>query len=140
MSNARYTFDIHHIRIGISQCFQENRLRIILYGPFQLFFIKGIHEGSGHAEIRKSMGQEIISPSIYVFGSHNMLTLLRQILEGIGDGRRPRCNGKRRAASLQRRHSALKYVLCGIGQPSVNITAGRKGKSAGRILTIMEYI
>ena len=140
MGYAGNPFDIHHIGIRIPQCLQENSLRIFTDCTFQFFFVKGINKSSYHPEIRKGMCQKIICAAIYVPGRHNMISLMGQILKGIGNRRRSRCHRQGSASSLQSRHPPFKYIFRRIGQSTVYITACGKGKSVGSILAVMKYI
>ena len=122
MGNFRNCFNIYHIRIGISQSFNKHSFCIILNGCFQLSVIKNIYKGGCDPILGKCVEKQVKGSSVNIFCRNNMTTVLRHILNGIGNSCCPGSYCKSCRSSLQGCHPFLKNILSGIGQPSVNIS------------------
>ena len=84
------------------------------------------------------MGKKVIGPAIDGCCGHNVVILMAKGLDGIADGRRPRCGHKCSHAAFQCSKAFFKDIACWIPQPAVNETSILQGKTVrclGRILT-----
>ena len=141
VSDPGQLFQIRHIRMGISQSLCKNRFCIFPYFLFKsLFILRICKAGCNTAGQRKGMGQKIISSSIDPFGGYDMFPCFCQGLKSIGNGCRSRSSSQSPRSSLQSRHSLFKYFLCGIGQPSVNISRLLESKPFCSLATAVKHI
>ena len=76
MGYARQFLNIHHIRIGVAQCLNIQRLGVFPDRSPHFVFVKRIYKISGDPIIRKRMGQQVIGSSINIFCGHNMVSCL----------------------------------------------------------------
>ena len=140
MGNCCNRFQIHHIGIGISKSFYKDSLCIFLNGAFQFFEIEGIHEGRSDSGIGEGVGKEIIGPAVYVFRRDNVIALMGQILEGIGNRCGTGGHGQSCASAFQCGHSFLEDLFCRVRQPSIYISPCRKRESCRCVFAVMEHI
>ncbi len=86
------------------------------------------------------MRQQVVSAAVDGFLRYDMISLLRQRLNGIGDGGRSGGGGQRRDAALQRGDPGFKDVLRGVCQSAVYVSGVGKAEAGGGMRGVLEYI
>ena len=138
--DLRDGIQIRDIAVGISQCLQIDRSGIILNGIFQLLQIMGIHEGRSDPILRECVAQQIEASAINGLLGHDVSSVGGQRFYRVGNGCRTGCQCQSGGAALQGSHSFFQHILCGVGQPSVDISGIGKTEPVRRVPAVMEYI
>lgn len=88
VGNLRYRIKVGHIGIRISEGLDINHLGVWTDGSLEGLEIIDIHNCVFYALSGNRMSNEIVGASVKVVCCHDMVAVLQDVLEGIGDGRR----------------------------------------------------
>ena len=80
-------FDIRDFRIRISECFDIERLRVVLYRPLKIADVERIHEGCRHAIIHQRVREQVVCTAIDILCRDDVPAVLRQVLDRVGHRR-----------------------------------------------------
>ena len=138
--DCRDRIDIRNITVRIAQRLQINSLRVILDCAFQFFQIVCIYKGCCNAVSRKGMCQQVVAAAVDCLLCNNVLTCSGKCLDRIIDSCGSGCKCQCCHAAFQRRNSLLQYILCGVGQTSVNISCICQTESCCRMCGVLKYI
>ena len=132
--------DIRNVAVGIAQGFNINSPGVILNRVFYLSKIMDIYKAGSDAEIGQRMLQQIIAAAVDGLLGNKMTAVLSQCLQNIVNGSSAGRNSQRCNTAFQSGNSLFKYLLGGIGKPSVDIAGIRKAKSGSGMGAVMEHI
>ena len=86
------------------------------------------------------MGEKIVAAAVDRLLSYDMISLLCQCLDRIGDGCGTGCQCQRCRSPFQSGNALFKHILGGIRQPSVNIAGICQTESVSSVSAVMEDI
>ena len=132
--------NVGNIGVGIAKGFNVDGLGVGLNGGFHFFQIMGIHKAGGNAPLGKGVGQQIAGAAINGLLGHDVLALLGQCLNGIGDGGGAGGNGQTGSTLFQGSNALFKNLLGGVGQTAVDVAGSGQAEPVGGILAVGENI
>ena len=131
---------IGDVTVGVAEGLYEDRSGIGLYRGLYFVQVMDVNEGGLNAELRKGVGKKVVAAAVYGLLRHYVVSLLRQSLYGVGDGRSARRKRQSRNAALKGRYSLLQHVLRGVGEPAVDVARIRKPEPVRGVLAVMKNI
>ena len=140
VSNLSDGVNIGNVAVGVAQSLQIDSPGVLLNGSFHLAEVMGIHEGSLHAELGESVGQQVVSAAIDGLLSYDMTAVSGQRLNGVGDGCCPGSYCQCCAAPFQSGNALLQHILGRIGKPAVNVACISQAKAVSCVLAVAENI
>ena len=147
--NERNSVGVRHLRqrvyvrnvaVRVVQAFHVQGLRIFPDGLGEIVRIAAVHEGGFNAGFGKCMGKQVVSAAVHVGGGNDVVPGARNILDGIGDGRRS--GGYRQGARspFQGGDALFENVCRGVHQAVVDVARLRQGETGGRLVGVLEDI
>ena len=130
---------IHDFSIGVSECLYIESLGVWLEGIIHFVFVIGIHESRCNAVFGKRMLQKIVSSSVDVLCSYDVITVFGDCLDCVCYSCRTRTNSKGSHASFKGCYSFFKYILGRIGKSAVNISRILQRETVFSVLAVLEY-
>ena len=88
MRERRDRVDVRNIAVRIAEGFQVNGLGIRADCRFDFLQIMRVNKGYFDTKRFECVREQVISPAVYGLLANDVVTLLRERLDGIGDGRR----------------------------------------------------
>ena len=140
VGNGGNGIDIGNVGVGVAQGLNVDGLGVGLDSALHLCQVVGIHEGGGNAPGGEGVGQQVAGAAVDGLLSHDVLTLLAQGLDGVGDGSRAGGYGQARGAALQSGNALFKHILGGIGQTAIDVAGIRQAEPVGGVLAVVEYV
>ncbi|CCY18835.1 putative uncharacterized protein [Eubacterium sp. CAG:786] len=140
VSDLRELFDVGNVGVRVAQGLNIQRLCVLVYGCFKGAFNVGVNELCSNSVQREGVRQQVVGSAVDGVGSHDILTLLCERLNGVGDrcgagSSREGCN-----AALKRGNSLFENVLGGVRQSAVDVACVRKTEACGGVSGVLEYI
>ena len=80
------------------------------------------------------MGNQVVRTTIEVVGSHDMVTILRDILKCVGDSGSTRGYSQTGYTTLKSSDTILEHTLSRVGQSTIDITCIAKAETVGSVL------
>ena len=100
----------------------------------------GVDEGGSDAVLGQGVSQQVVAAAVDGFLGHNVVALLRQRLNGIGNGSRAGGGSQSGDAALQSRNALFQHVLRGVGEPSVDVAGIRQTEPGGGVGGVLKHI
>ena len=132
--------NVGDVAVGVAQGLQIDGLGVGPDGVFHLRQVVGIHKGGAHAKLGQSVGQKVVGAAVDGLLGDDVVPLLGQSLDGIGDSGGAGGHGQGGHAALQGRNALFKDILGGVGQAAVNIARVPQSEAVGGVLGVMEHI
>ena len=140
VGNGGYGIDVGDIRIGVAQGFQIDRLGVGLDGGLHLGKVMGVHKGGGDAVLRQGVRQQIVAAAVDGLLGHDVVALLCQRLNGIGDGGSAGGGSQSGDTAFQCRNALFQHVLGGVGQSAVDVAGVRQTEPGGGVSGVFKHI
>ena len=140
MSNLCNSFNVNHIRVRISKCFNVNSFCVILNCVLYFFKVEYINKCCCNSISRKCMLKQVCCSAVDVFGCNDMITLLCKIFNCVCDCCCTGCYCKCCRTPFKCCDSFLKYIFSRICKTSVNITCICKSETSCCVVTVSEHI
>ena len=86
------------------------------------------------------MGDEVVGAAVEVVGSHDVVSCLCYVLQGIRDGGGTRGDCQAGHAALEGCHAVLQHALRGVGQTSVDVAGVAQSEAVGGVLRVVEHV
>ena len=86
------------------------------------------------------MGDEVVRTAIEVVCCYDMVAILYDVLQGIGNGSSTRGYGKTCNTTFEGCDTILKHTLGGVRQTTVDITGITQSETVGGVLRVVEHI
>ena len=86
------------------------------------------------------MGNQVVGTTIEVVGSDNVVTILHDVLQRIGDGGGTRGYGQTSYTTLEGCYTIFEYALCRVGKTTIDVTCITKSETVGSMLAVVEHI
>ena len=101
-----------------------------------------VHIDNGIADALRSqrVGNQVVRATVEVVGSHDMVAILHDILQGIGDGSGTRGHGQSGYTTLEGCDTVFEHTLRRVGQSTVDVTGIAETETVGSVLGIVEHI
>ena len=134
MGNAGHRLQINQIGIRVTQCFNKDGFRMLLYGLFEVPWLGRIHKCCMNSIVGKRMFQQVVCTAIKRPGSHQMITTAGNVQKGISNGGGTRSHGQSGYAAFQCSHTLFEDILRRVSQPAINgsgITEVKAGRGLG---------
>ena len=131
---------VGNIAIGIAKSLGIDNLGIGANGCLQGLQVIDVDDGVVHSLCGERMGDEVEGTTIEIVGSHNMVTVLKHILQSISHCCCSTGNCQASHTTLEGCHTALKYILGAVGQTAIDVTCIAQSETVGSMLGIAEYI
>jgi hypothetical protein len=80
------------------------------------------------------MGYQIKRAAVEIVGCHDVVTVLYNVLEGVGDSSCTAADCQSGYTAFKRSYTVFKYALCGIGQTTVDVTSVTQSETVGGML------
>ena len=85
MGDLCQALNVYHIRVGIAQRLDVERLGVLLKACFDPVIIGRSHESSGHTVVHQGMRQQIVGSAVNIICRNNVISLFCQVLDCIAD-------------------------------------------------------
>ena len=86
------------------------------------------------------MGYQIVGAAVEVVSSHDVVTGLRDVLQGVGDRSSSRSDCKTSDTAFKSCHTVFEDALGGIGKTAVDVAGVAEAEAVGRVLRVVENI
>ena len=140
VGDGRDGVDVGDVGVGVAQGLQVHGLGVGPDGGLHLLQVVGVDEGGLHPEVGQGLAQQVVAAAVDGLLGHDVVALLGQGLDGVGDGRRAGGHRQGRGAALQGRHTLFQHLLGGVGQPAVDVAALGQAEAGLRLGRVAEYI
>ena len=131
---------VGHIAVGVAEGLGVDDLGVGTYCGLQCLQVVYVHDAVFHALGGQRVGDEIEGAAVEVVGCHDVITILKHVLQCIGDGCSTACHGQTCHSALQRSHSSLKHILGAVGQSAVDVAGITQSEAVGSMLGVVENI
>ena len=140
MGDLCQTFDVYHIRVGVTQSLDVESLGVLLKACFDLIIIGRSHESGGHTVVHQSMRQQIVGAAVNIICRNDMISLFCQVLDRVADsccatGYRQSCG-----TTFQCCNTLLEDALCRVAQTTVDLTGIFQSETGCCVIAVAEYI
>lgn len=140
VGDRRYRIEVGHIGIGIAEGLGIDDLGVGTDGGFKRLKVVDVHYAVFHALCGKRMGDKVEGAAIEVVGGYNVVTVLQDVLKGVGDGGSTTGNRQSGCTAFEGRHAVFEYALGGIGQAAIDVAGIAQSEAVGCMLGVMEHI
>ena len=140
VGNCGNRVDVGNVAVGISERFKVNCLRVRLDCRFDLGKVVRVDERCGHAECLERMGKQVVCAAVDGLLADDVIALLREGFDRIGDCRRTGGNRQTRDAAFKRGNAFFKDVLRGVGESAVDVAGVAQRETVCRVLGIVEDV
>ena len=86
------------------------------------------------------MSDEVISTTVDVVGSYDVVAILKDVLQSVGNGGSARSDSQTSYTTLEGSHTVFEYTLSRVGQATIDITCVTESESIGSVLRVAEHI
>ena len=131
---------IGHRGVGIAEGLNDDGLCVRLESLVHGIEIAGVHDGGSNALRGERVLNEVECATVEVVGSDDVVAILCNVLQGIGDGCGTGGHGQSCNATLKGSHAVFEHTLCGVGQTSVDVTGIAESETVGSMLGAVEHI
>ena len=128
------SFYICNVAVRVAESLSIYHLCVRLYCCLKSLKVVNVNDSVCDALCGKRMGYQIERTAVEVVSSHDMVAVLRDVLQGIGDSGCTRGNSKTGHTTLEGSHTVLKHALGRVCQSSVDITCITKTEAVCRML------
>ena len=140
MSHCSHTLEVEHIRVRITESLGIHYFCVGLDGSFERLKVVYIKNSIADALCTERVGDQIVRATIKVVGSHDMITCLYDVLQGISDGSSTRGYSQTSHTALKGCDAILEHTLSGVSQTTIDITCIAETEAVGCVLRVMEHI
>ena len=140
VGNCGNRVDVGNVAVGISERFKVNCLRVRLDCRFDLGKVVRVDERCGHAECLERMGKQVVCAAVDGLLADDVIALLREGFDRIGDCRRTGGNRQTRDAAFKRGNALFKDVLRGVGESAIDVAGVAQRETVCRVLGIVEDV
>ena len=132
--------DVGDVAVRVAQRLKEEGAGILLYRGLDLGEVVDIDEGRPDPVLRKGVRQQIEAAAVDRLLCDNVSALRGKRLDRIGyrGGARRKCQGGNSA--LKGGDPFFQHVLCGIGQPAVDVAGVGKSEAVGGVPAVVEDV
>lgn len=131
---------IGHRSVGIAEGLDDNGLRVRTERLLHGFEVAGIYDGGSNALRRKRVLDEVERAAIEVVGSDDVVAVLCDVLQGIGNGCCTGGHGQSCHTSLKGSYAVFENTLGGVGQTAIDVACIAQSETVGGMLCVMEHI
>ena len=86
------------------------------------------------------MSDEVISTTIDVVGSYDVVAILKDVLQSVGNGGSTRSDSQTCYTTLEGSYTVFEYTLSRVGQATIDVTCVTESESIGSVLRVAEHI
>ncbi len=140
MCHSCHTLEVEHIRVRIAEGLGIYYLCVGLDGCLEGFEVIHIDNRIADALCGQRVGDEVVRTAVEVVGCDDMVAILHDVLQGVGNGCSTRGDGKTCHTTFERCDAIFKHTLCRVRQTTVDITGITQSETVGGVLRIVEHI
>ena len=140
VGHSSHTFEVEHVRVGVAESLGIYYFCVGLDSSFERLEVVHIDNRIRDALSSQRVGNQIIASTIKIISSHDMIAILYDVLQRIGDSSSTRGNGQSGYTTLEGCHAILEHTLSRVGQTTVDITCIAKTETIGCVLRVVENI
>ena len=111
VSYSCYAFEVEDVGVGIAEGLGIYYFRVGLDGSFEGFEVVDINNCIGDALRSQCVGNEVVRATIEVVGSHDVVAILHDVLQGVGDSGSTRGHSQSSHTTLEGSDAILKHTL-----------------------------
>ena len=86
------------------------------------------------------MSDEVISTTIDVVGSYDVVAILKDVLQSVGYCGCTRSNCQTGYTTFEGSYTVFEYALCRVGQATIDVTCVTESEAVGSVLRVAEHI
>ena len=140
VGHGRDALEVGLIRIRIAEGLSVYNLRVGPDGSFEGRQVVYIDNGMFNPLGGKGMGDQIERTAVEVVRGDNVVAVLQDVLQGVGDGGGAGSDGQTGHTAFERGHALLEHGLRGVGQAAVDIARVAQAEAVGRVLGVAEDV
>ena len=106
-----HTFKVKHIGIWVTESLGIYYFCVGLDSSFQSLEVVDINYGIGNALRSQRVGNKVVGAAIEVVGSNDMVAILHDVLQGVGDGGSTRGHGQTGYATFKGCDTIFEHAL-----------------------------
>lgn len=129
--------EIAYVGIRIAESFTIDHLGVRTDSSLHGSEIAEIHYGVFYALSGECVGDEIVTATVYIVRSYDVVTILQHILQGVSHSGSTRSNSQTSHTAFQSGNSVFEYALSGISQTTINIASIAQSEAVGSVLRVM---
>ena len=134
MGHLGYGVKVGHVAVRVAESLGVDDFGVRLYGRLEGLEVVDVDYGVRHALRGEGVGYKVERAAVKVVGRDNMVAHAEHVLQRVSHGRRARCHGQARRASLECRHAVFKHALGRVGQAAVYVARVAQPEAVGRML------
>ena len=140
VSYSSYAFDVEYVGVRVAESLGIYNLCVGLDGSLEGFEVIHIDNRIADALCGQRVGDEVVRTAIEVVGCDDMVAILHNVLQGVGNGSSTRCYGKTCHTTFEGCDTILKHTLRRVRQTTVDITGITQSETVGGVLRVVEHI
>ena len=86
------------------------------------------------------MSDEVISTTVDVVGSYDVVAILKDVLQSVGNGGSTRSDSQTSYTTLEGSHTVFEYTLSRVGQATIDVTCVTESEAIGSVLRVAEHV
>src|SRR5690625_98772 len=139
-ADFRQALNIHHVACRVADGLTENRLGVLVNEAFQLLVVVV----RGHADFNslagQTVGEQVVSTSIQLAGTDNVVARLGDALNGVGNSRHTRSHPQGGNSTFHRRNARFQHRGGGVHDASINIALDLQVEQIRPVLGIVKGV
>ena len=133
-------FEVGHVGVGVAEGLGVDDLGVGPDGGFERLQVVDVQDGVLDALRGEGVGDEVVAAAVEVVGRDDVVALLQDVLEGVGDGRGAGSDGETRHAAFQCGYALFEDGLGGVGQAAVDVAGVAQAEAVGGVLAVAEDV
>ncbi len=131
---------ICHVAVGVAECFHIDGFCVGTNGCFEGFQVIHVYDSVCNALCAERVGNQVVGTTVQVVGCYDVVAILCNVLQSVGDGSGTRCHSKASYAAFKSSYTVFEHALGGIGQTSVDVTSVAQTKAVSCMLGVVEHV
>ena len=86
------------------------------------------------------MSDEVISTTVDVVGCYDVVAVLKDVLQSVGNGGSTRSDSQTSYTTLEGSHTVFEYTLSRVGQATIDVTCVTESEAIGSVLRVAEHV
>ena len=124
VSHCSHTFEVEHVRVGITEGLGIHHLGVGLDSSIEGFEIVHVNNGIRNTLRSQCVGNQVVGTTIEVVGSDDVIAVLHDILQRISDGSSTTGHSQTCHTTLKGSDAILEHTLSGVGETTTCVGSG----------------
>ena len=136
-SNA---FEVGDIRVRVAESLGIDHFGVGPDGSLEGFQVIDIQNSILDTLRAEGVGDQVVGTAVEVVGGDDVVAILQDILQGVGDGGGAGSDRQAGHTTLEGGDALLEHTLGGVGQSAINVARVAQAEAVGRVLGVAENV